>query len=102
MTFTFTKAEVANKSLIQLYELVANKMGYVDEQIEIYDCRYIDVGKGIQDAVFDYYANKFPGCDENGELGMLWVARGPKMDPNLGSHEVKVAKTFLRFSPQHK
>lgn len=80
-------------SIKQLYDVVAQALGYEDTENLHYDCRSINVAPNIADNVFAHMTEE-EGIDAM-ERGMLWVCFGPKADENLKDDEVMVDDDFI-------
>ena len=77
----------------QLYDKVAQALGYEDTENLHYDCAYINVAPNIADNVLAYMKEeeKFEAM----ERGMLWVCFGPKADENLKDDVIMVDDGFI-------
>lgn len=77
----------------QLYDIVAQALGYEDTENLHYDCAHINVAPNIAENVFAHMKEKEDL--EAMERGMLWVCFGPKTDENLKDDEVMVDDDFI-------
>ena len=80
-------------SIKQLYDTVAQALGYEDTENLQYACSAINVAPNIADNVFAHMKEE-EGIDVM-ERGMLCVCFGPKADENLKGDEVMVEDGFI-------
>ena len=75
-----------------LYDQIAEKLGYDSMQLAAYDCTKICVSQGVQDQIFAYY-NYFDVPDET--IGQNWLLFGPKTSLTDEGYVVEVEKNFI-------
>lgn len=79
--------------IVELYNRVAQVLGYEDTDNLHYDCKSIDVAPNVADNIFAYM-EKEEGRDKFAQ-GMLWVCYGPKANDKLNDDEVMVYDDFI-------
>lgn len=89
-----------NYGIVELYDTVANAMGYTDTSALEYDCCKINVAKNIQDGIYERYLElgrkeNLPDEDIRASVTMLLLMSGPKVDENLADNEVEVFDGFI-------
>lgn len=87
-----------NYGVTELYDAVAQAMGYKDVSKLNYDCREINVARNIQDGFFAYYKETIPHSSESDlkmSVSMILLTYGPKTDENLADYEVEVSNKFI-------
>ncbi len=89
------------KTLVPFYAYVGEHLGYMDSEVENYDCRKIWVAKNILDALIEAYRKKVPVeyarnpelVDQ--EIMMTLAMAGPKTDYGLEDNFVRVEPGFV-------
>ena len=89
-----------NYGIVELYDTVANAMGYTDTSELEYDCCKINIAKNIQDGIYERYLElgreeNLPDEDIRASVTMLLLMSGPKVDENLADNEVEVFDGFI-------
>ena len=89
-----------NYGIVELYDTVANAMGYTDTSELEYDCCKINIAKNIQDGIYERYMElgreeNLPAEDVRASVTMLLLMSGPKVDENLADNEVEVFDGFI-------
>ena len=93
-TIQLTEEEVQDKSLIDFYDLLAKKLGYIGNKEKLYyDCTKLWVSEAIQEHIFKYYySQKYTTQD----LGSLWLCYGPKTETSLTGLTAIVQEGFIK------
>ena len=86
-------------SIITFYENVAFKadIKLLTSTKYSFDCTKINVGKNIQEALFEYMRKA--GYDKQ-DIGRAWCIYGPKVDENLGDDEVEFSDDFIKIGDE--
>ena len=80
-------------SVQELYDRVAEVLGWERTEGMCYDCTEIKVARNIQDNVFAYYdyEKDLPEYDR----AVIWACYGPRVDSSLADDEVEVTEMFI-------
>lgn len=96
----FERQEVCEKTLIEFYDAVGKMLGATVESAT-YDCRKINISKGIQDGFYETYRRlfqeKYQGDIQrlNEDITALLLISGPKVSEKLNGFCVEVLPGFL-------
>lgn len=100
-TLILDEMDMREKTILPFYAYVAQCMGYIDSEVENYDCRKIWVAKNILDAIIEAYQknclaeySRNPDL-VNQEIMMTLAMAGPKTDYGLEDNLVRVETGFV-------
>lgn len=79
-------------NIIDLYDLIAQKLGY-DSQDVRYDCTKICVSKLVQKEIFRFYKVEENMSDD--AIGQIWLFSGPKANLPHNNYIVDVQNGFV-------
>jgi hypothetical protein len=68
------------KALGSMYDLIAEAAGIDPNDVQSYDCRYIDISRNGQDLIFEKVGAEISDATQ---IAMGLALRGPKVDDNL-------------------
>lgn len=97
---SLTEKQVMNKSIQELYDVVAQMLNYSIEEVA-YDCRKINVSPKIQESIFSAYRKKLAKAYENNpeqvdkQIAISWVIVGPKVSELLKEYQVEILPGFI-------
>lgn len=80
--------------IVQLCDNIAKKMGRHPTDSIRYDCREIHVTIPVQEAVFDFYRNKY-GQDD-GSIATIWITYGPKANLEGNNYRAVIDEGFIK------
>ena len=98
------KLTVPNKiyELTELYQAVAEEMGYSNANDLVFDCCKVNVAKNIQDGFYEYYHKVINEVDPHTseddarvQITIMLIMSGPKVDYALADNEVEVFDGFI-------
>lgn len=81
--------------IVNLYDKVAEVLGYEDTTNLNYDCTKIDVATNIMENIEAFYKERVDG-DYVLAFGMDWVCYGPKQNKDLADDEVMIEDGFIK------
>lgn len=97
----FGRGETVGKLLSDFYILVAEKIGFADDNTVMYDCRKINIAPNLQEILYAAYRSKHWDIyhrdpeDFDFQVTMLMANSGPKVDHKLKSNQAEVFDGYI-------